>query len=556
MKKLNNFLILLVSLILFIGCQDDDNTFGDINSPNGLEVSADIAGKDVANPNGDGSGTVTFKAVANDAISYKYIFSDGSTKNSPSGELEKQFTKNGINVYSITVVASGKAGVSSSITFDITVFSNFTDPVAVQNLTGGSSKKWYWSASEPGHLGVGKNIDARPEVATQPNHLPGYYTAAAFEKAGSPNTSCLYDNELIFSLQGDILKFELNNGGRTFFNSSFLSVGGGGGPDDLCLNYNTSGQKTVILGPSNSVVKGNNIPLQTTGTSMTIGDNGFMGYYIGQNTYEILSLTENRMVVRAVMGGNEALAWYHIFTTTKPVQGGGGTNDFTNLIWADEFNVDGPPNPANWSYNLGAGGWGNNEAQYYTNSTENSVVDNGVLKIIAKKQTIASSNYTSARLVSENKYEFKYGKIEFKAKMPTGGGTWPALWMLGENYALNPWPACGEIDVMEHRGNQQNTIHGTLHYPGRFGGSANTNTNIISNASSEFHIYAVIWNADSIRFFVDGTLYHSYANVASSPFNLNFFLIMNVAMGGTFGGAIDSGFTESAMEVDYVRVYQ
>lgn len=287
---------------------------------------------------------------------------------------------------------------------------------------------------------------------------------------------------------------------------------------------------------------------------MTFSDGGFMGYYIQQSTYEIMSITENRMVVRAVMGGNEALAWYHTFSTQPPTQPSDDT--FDNLVFEDNFDVAGAPDPTKWSYNIGAGGWGNNEVQYYTNSTDNAIVADGMLKITAKRQNLSGSEFTSARLVSENKFEFTYGKIEFRAKLPTGGGTWPALWALGQNYATNTWPACGEIDVMEHKGNNPNVIYGTLHYPGASGGTANGNNTTITNATTDFHIYSAVWSSTSIKFYVDGNLYHSYANVAGSPFNADFFLIMNVAMGGNFGGTIDPAFTQSTMEVDYVRVYQ
>jgi hypothetical protein len=531
-------------LLAFSSCEDDNHTFGDINAPNGLQVTATVVGEDNDHPNGDGSGFVDFVATANNAISYKYIFGDNTTTNSPSGIIRHRFSQPGLNTYSVTVLASGTAGVISSITFDITVQSDFSDPAAVQFLTGGGSKTWYWAAAEPGHLGVGQN-----DSDITKNYYGNYYQAAPFEKAGSPDSSCLYENELTFSLVGGELKFELDNGGQTFFNTAFLGVGGGAGSSDLCLDYNSSGQKNVTLSPAGSLVD----PSRTTGTLMTFSDGGFMGYYIGQSSYEIMSITDNRMVVRAIMGGNPALAWYHTFSSSPPVQPGNG---FTNLVFEENFDVDGAPNPANWSYNIGAGGWGNEEAQYYTDSAENVKVENGILKITAKAQNLNGSNYTSARLVTENKYEFKYGKVEVRAKLPTGGGTWPAIWMLGENYATNPWPACGEIDIMEHKGNDQNKIFATLHLPGFSGGNGISGNKVIANASTEFHIYSAEWSATSIKFFVDGELFHSYANSAATPFNANFFIILNVAMGGTFGGAIDSGFVQSTMEVDYVKVYQ
>ncbi len=549
MKKINNYILLFASLLLFVNCQEDDASFGDIKSPTNLQVTAEVIGKTATEPFGNGSGVVKFTTTADNAISYKYVFSDGTSQNAPSGIFEKRFTQTGVNVYTVIVIASGSAGVTTNTTIEVEVLSNFTDEEAVQFLTGGTQKQWYWSAAEPGHLGVGQNDND----ATK-NYYANYYQAAPFEKAGSPDSSCLYENIMTFSKDGTQLKFELDNGGQTFFNAAFQSVAGGTAGFDFCYNYNTAGLKTVTLSPSESVVVANNVTGQTRGTMLNISDGGFMGYYIGQNSYEILSITENRMVVRAVMGGNTALAWYHVFTTIPPVQD--PITDFTNLVWSDEFNTDGTPDATKWNYDIGAGGWGNSELQYYTNSSNNIIVQGGNLKITAKAQILSGSNYTSARLKSENKFEFHYGKVEFRAKMPTGGGTWPALWMLGQNYATNTWPSCGEIDVMEHRGNIPNVIHATLHYPGHSGGNGITNTTTITDASTQFHIYKAIWTSNSIKFYVDDVLYHSFLNTSTTPFNSDFFLILNVAMGGTFGGTIDPSFIQSSMEVDYVRVYQ
>jgi beta-glucanase (GH16 family) len=232
-----------------------------------------------------------------------------------------------------------------------------------------------------------------------------------------------------------------------------------------------------------------------------------------------------------------------------------------SLIWSDEFNTAGAPDPAKWGYDIGDGcpgncGWGNNELQYYTNRPDNAVISGGTLKIISKAENFSGKAYTSARLLSKDKFSFKYGKVETRAKLPAGVGTWPAIWMLGNNINTVGWPACGEIDIMEHLGRDLNKIYATLHYPGRSGGSADGNTKIISNATTDFHIYTLEWTSSLIRISVDGDLIHSVVNSTSIPFNQNFFLIMNIAMGGNFGGPVDPAFTNASLEIDYIRVYQ
>lgn len=228
------------------------------------------------------------------------------------------------------------------------------------------------------------------------------------------------------------------------------------------------------------------------------------------------------------------------------------------LVWSDEFNVDGLPNAAKWGYDIGtgSGGWGNNELQYYTSRPENAYVQNGVLKITAIKENYSGSAYTSARLLSKDKYSFKYGRIEIRAKFPTGVGTWPAAWMLGNNINTAGWPACGEIDIVEHLGRDLNKIYGTLHYPGHSGGNADGNTIIIPDATTAFHTYTVDWSSTAIKIYVDSQLYHTVANSAAIPFNQNFFILLNMAMGGNFGGSVDPAFTSAILEIDYVRVYQ
>nr|WP_315207795.1 family 16 glycosylhydrolase [uncultured Flavobacterium sp.] len=547
MKKIIINIVSVFVLLLMVNCQEDNLGFGALDTPTNLKVTAEIIGKTAALPNGDGSGKVKFTSTAENAISYKYIFSDGTSKNSPSGILENTFATPGTNTYTVTVIASGAGGVATNMTLEVTVFSDFKDEQAVQFLTGGASRKWYWAQSEEGHLGVGPNVAWSDPTFGKQNYYPSFYSAKANEKSAT----CLYNSVMTFSLVGAQMKFELDNKGQTYYNGAFK-----GGGDDACYDLNTSGTKTVTLSKSDSFVSKNpDSATQTRGTVLNIADAGFMGYFVGTSSYEILSITDNRMVVRVIQSGNPFLAWYHIFTTTAPgaVVTPTPIANYTVLKFSDEFNVDGAPDPTKWGYDLGAGGWGNGEAQTYTSAADNVIVQGGNLKITAKK---SGTGYTSARLKSENKFEFTYGKIEVKAKLTTGAGTWPAIWMLGQDYATNTWPGCGEIDIMEFKGSEPTKIHGTLHYPAVSPGAGNTNSTTIANASSEFHIYKAIWSPTSVQIFVDDKLYHTVANNNSLPFNKDFFLILNVAMGGSFGGAIDPAFSQSSMEIDYVRVYQ
>ncbi len=227
------------------------------------------------------------------------------------------------------------------------------------------------------------------------------------------------------------------------------------------------------------------------------------------------------------------------------------------LVWSDEFSVDGAPNSTYWSYDLGAGGWGNGESQSYTNSATNVRVLGGVLIIDAVK---SSGTWTSARIKTQTKFNFKYGRIKFSAKLPTGTGTWPATWMLGESISSVGWPSCGEVDVMEHAGKNPGLVHSSLHTPSSNGNTVNTSTKTVSNYNTSFHVYEANWTADKIEFLIDGVSFYTYQpstkNSSTWPFNANFFIIMNLAMGGTFGGPIDPALSFAEMQVDYVQVYQ
>lgn len=227
-----------------------------------------------------------------------------------------------------------------------------------------------------------------------------------------------------------------------------------------------------------------------------------------------------------------------------------------SLVWSDEFETPGAPNSNKWGYDLGASGWGNNESQNYTDRRDNSYVTNGTLKIVAKKEAYAGSQYTSARLLTKGKFSFKYGKVEVRAKLPVGVGTWPAIWMLGDNINTVSWPACGEIDIMEHVGKDLNKIISAFHYPVYYGGNAKVATTMVPTATTEFHVYKLEWTPTAMQIFVDDKLFHTLQNSPSIPYNQNFFMILNIAMGGNLGGPIDASFTSTTFEIDYVRVYQ
>lgn len=228
---------------------------------------------------------------------------------------------------------------------------------------------------------------------------------------------------------------------------------------------------------------------------------------------------------------------------------------YSKLIWSDEFNYNGAPDSSKWNYDTGAGGWGNQELEFYTKRPQNVHVNDGKLHITALKENYEGSEYTSARILTKGRFSFEYGRVEARAKLPTGVGTWAAIWMLGSGIDSVGWPACGEIDIMEHLGRDLNKIYGTLHYPNHSGAHANGKTTMIANAD-KFHIYEVEWSPKEIKISVDGKVYQTVENSKEIPFNHNFFIIINMAMGGNFGGPISPDVSKEIMEVDYVRVYQ
>ena len=234
------------------------------------------------------------------------------------------------------------------------------------------------------------------------------------------------------------------------------------------------------------------------------------------------------------------------------------------LVWSDEFNgTDGSlPDPTKWAMETGNWGWGNNELENYTNRAVNAQQKSGNLIITALKENYGGSAYTSARIKTQTLFEHTYGRVEARIKIPFGQGIWPAFWMLGADINTNPWPACGEIDIMENIGREPSMVHGTIHGPGYSGGSAigSSYTLPSGNFADTFHVYAVEWAPNEIKFFVDNTLYatRTPAEIPGKTwvFQHNFFILLNVAVGGYWPGNPDGTTTfPQTMLVDYVRVY-
>lgn len=237
------------------------------------------------------------------------------------------------------------------------------------------------------------------------------------------------------------------------------------------------------------------------------------------------------------------------------------------IVWADEFTIDGTPDSSKWNFDIGTGqnGWGNNELQYYTDRSQNIEVKDGMLHIKAVKEAYLGASYTSAKITTKGTFEQKYGRYEAKIKLPWGQGLWPAFWLLGDDSnGTVIWPQIGEIDIMEYRGQQPTIVHGSIHGPGYSAGEAITKSYTLPNDrfDTDFHIFGIEWGPNYINYYVDDVLYNQI-----TPKNLpagaewvfndnNFYIILNLAVGGSFVGSPNTQTVfPQEMIVDYVRVY-
>ena len=242
-----------------------------------------------------------------------------------------------------------------------------------------------------------------------------------------------------------------------------------------------------------------------------------------------------------------------------------------SLVWSDEFSSAGLPASGKWAYDTyrNKDGWFNNELQYYAKERlENSSIADGVLSITAIRERLSSApdyggqNFTSARLITQGKFEFRYGFVEVRAKTPCSLGTWPAIWTLG--IPSDNWPVNGEMDIMEQRGvstGDKATVLGTLHMPAHYAGGGLTASRSVPDACTAFHKYQLTWTANQIQIGIDGVVYNTYdkpagANASTWPFDVPQYLLLNLAIGGDLGGPVPAGFTTDSLQVDYVRVYQ
>jgi len=324
------------------------------------------------------------------------------------------------------------------------------------------------------------------------------------------------------------------------------SSGGGGGGDNVV---------PTKIAPTNLVITPTASTDGTGNVSFTATANNALNYNFAFGDGDTTTVASGILTYKYAASGT--------YTVTVIAKSASGltlsqsvpvtANVSLTLAWSDEFNTPGAPDTTKWGYDIGTGsnGWGNNELETYTNRTANAVVANGALNIIAKKESYNGASYTSARLLSYGKFSYEYGYMEVRAQLPGGSGPWPGIWMLGNNFFTTGWPQCGEIDVAEETGTNPNTVYGTLHYVGGNPGSTVT----VQNTDTAYHLYGLEWSPTEVRILVDNVVYFSFANTGGLPFNQNFFIILNVAMGGTFGGTVDPNFTSASMLIDYVRVY-
>ena len=538
MLKRTFFNILPFVFILFLSCssgtEDEGGNGGPVDPPSeiiptNLSVSISIEGSDSDNPNGDGTGLVKFSASATNAVSYSYRFGTGDSKNA-SGAVEFSYTDVGTKTYDVRVLAYSSTNHFISIDKKITVYVKpLSEPTILELLAGDSSKTWKINSAQDAHFSNG----------TQDKRYSTYWEAYAFSKLNKG----FYDDEYTFNINGTY-SHKTNEtifGKGHHLNDDFGSTSQSPNGDGDIENYPLSNYQTTF-----SAKKEDNL------NKVEFGDKGFVGFYVGEHSYTIECYDSENIYLRTV--DDQDIAWY-VWLTTNTVSSISPKDQFSSLVWSDEFDYTGAIDSDKWVHEVGDS-WYNNEVQSYTSRLDNSKVEDGKLKIIAKKESYNGNNYTSARIISNTKKDFTYGRVDIKAKIPGKKGAWPALWLLGSNFKTVTWPACGEIDILEAAQSNNFKVQSTVHHPDNYGEGDSHISNDYSDITEVFHVYSLVWTKQALTFYVDDKPHHIVGNSCALPFNWNQFIILNVAMGGTMGGEIASDFDSDIMEIEYVRIYQ
>ena len=543
MKTIYKSIFYLLIILGMNGCQEDEPKLETLLVPTNLEINAQVFD--------DESGNVTVTTTADNALTIHVVFKEYAEPVvvGPGEPAQFQYIRSGDYAQIITVIAYGPGGIASSKTISIDLSVRLIiDPDILKKIAGDGSKRWVWNKEEEGHWGADAAFNDQNDGYKAP-----------------PNTlnPCAYDDVLIFGYDANdtySYEMELGENNETLVGWADVQYFF---PNSTPVQYVDECHDITNTNPKIETDTGFLIFRGEDGELYLQVENSTLSFWSGAQVYKILELTDDLLSVRGdhkpILEDIE-IAYYHEFRPEDydPNQ----DDDFTELVWQDEFDTDGAPDVEKWNYDIGKGnnGWGNNESQYYTDRSENVTVSDGTLKITAKKESYEGAEYTSARMKTQDKYDFTYGRVDVKAKLAGGGGTWPAIWMLGSNISTVGWPKCGEMDIMEYVGNNPGTVQSAIHTPSSSGNTVNVKSSPITNETSEFHVYSVIWSGDQISFLIDDERFYTYKpetlDQSTWPFDASQFLILNVAMGGNLGGSIDPDFSESVMEIDYVRVYQ
>jgi beta-glucanase (GH16 family) len=543
MKTIYKSIFYLLIILGMNGCQEDEPKLETLLVPTNLEINAQVFD--------DESGNVTVTTTADNALTIHVVFKENAEPVvvGPGEPAQFQYIRSGDYAQIITVIAYGPGGIASSKTISIDLSVRLIiDPDILKKIAGDGSKRWVWNKEEEGHWGADAAFNDQNDGYKAP-----------------PNTlnPCAYDDVLIFGYDANdtySYEMELGENNETLVGWADVQYFF---PNSTPVQYVDECHDITNTNPKIETDTGFLIFRGEDGELYLQVENSTLSFWSGAQVYKILELTDDLLSVRGdhkpILEDIE-IAYYHEFRPEDydPNQ----DDDFTELVWQDEFDTDGAPDVEKWNYDIGKGnnGWGNNESQYYTDRSENVTVSDGTLKITAKKESYEGAEYTSARMKTQDKYDFTYGRVDVKAKLAGGGGTWPAIWMLGSNISTVGWPKCGEMDIMEYVGNNPGTVQSAIHTPSSSGNTVNVKSSPITNETSEFHVYSVIWSGDQISFLIDDERFYTYKpetlDQSTWPFDASQFLILNVAMGGNLGGSIDPDFSESVMEIDYVRVYQ